>query len=133
MNLPEFIEPAKDLLRKLDRRLLDYKDSHPDACLTFAVYDTDSAREDGDPLYFDADKNASVRELMWETHSYLVSNVCAELRLDDEALIFADDTDLCLVAGGVALFWYKRPAAYYRTYNKELMFWSCIVGQAMIQ
>lgn len=65
MDLPEFIEPAKDLLRKLDRRLLDYKDSHPDACLTFAVYDTDSARKDGDPLYFDADKNASVRELMW--------------------------------------------------------------------
>ena len=104
MDLPEFIEPAKDLLRELDRRLLDYKDSHPDACLTFAVYDTDSARKDGDPLYFDADKNTSVRELMWETHSYLISNVCAELRLDDEALIFADDTDLCLVAGGVALF-----------------------------
>lgn len=70
MDLPEFIEPAKDLLRELDRRLLDYKDSHPDACLIFAVYDTDSAREDGDPLYFDADKNASVQELMWEAHSY---------------------------------------------------------------
>lgn len=109
MDLPEFIEPAEDLLRELDRRLLDYKDSHPDACLTFAVYDTDSAREDGDPLYFDADKNASVQELMWEAHSYLVSNVCAELRLDDEALIFADDADLCLTAGGVALLGIKDP------------------------
>lgn len=109
MDLPEFIEPAEDLLRELDRRLSDYKDSHPDACLTFAVYDTDSAREDGDPLYFDADTNASVRELMWETHSYLVSNVCAELRLYDEALIFADDADLCLTAGGVTLLGIKDP------------------------
>lgn len=107
MDLPEFIEPAEDLLRELDRRLLDYKDSHPDACLIFAVYDTDSAREDGDPLYFDADKNTSVRELMWKTHSYLVSNVYAELRQGDEALIFADDADLCLTAGGVALLGIK--------------------------
>lgn len=109
MYLPEFIEPAEDLLRELDRRLSDYKDSHPDACLTFAVYDTDSARKDGDPLYFDADWNASVQELMWETHSYLISNVCAELRLDDETLIFADDADLCLVSGGVALLGVKNP------------------------
>ncbi len=107
MDLPEFIEPAEDLLRELDRRLLDYKDSHPDACLTFAVYDTDDAREDGNPLYFDADKNTSVQELMWEAHSYLISNVCAELRLDDETLIFADDADLCLVASGVALLGVK--------------------------
>lgn len=109
MCLPEFIEPAKDLLRELDRRLKCYKDSHPDACLTFAVYDTDFAREDGDPLYFDADWSTSVQELMWETHSYLISNVCAELRLDDEDLIFADAADLCLVAGGVALLEVKDP------------------------
>ena len=109
MDLPEFIEPAKDLLRELDRRLLDYKDRHPDACLTFAVYNTDSARKDGNPLYFDADTNASVRELMRETHSYLVSNVCAELRLYDKTLIFADDADLCLTAGGVALLGIKGP------------------------
>lgn len=109
MDLPEFIEPAKDLLRELDRRLLDYKDSHPDACLTFAVYNTDFARKDGNPLYFDADKNASVRELMWETHSYLVNNICAELRQGDEVLIFADDADLCLTAGGVALLGIKDP------------------------
>ena len=111
MTLPEFIEPTPKLLDELDRRLLDYKDSHPDACLSFAVYDTDSAREDGDPLYFDADWDTfvSIRELMNETHSYLISNVCAELRLDDEALIFADAYDLCLVADGVATLGVKDP------------------------
>ena len=46
---------------------------------------------------------------MWEAHSYLISNVCAELRLDDETLIFADDADLCLVASGVALLGVKDP------------------------
>ena len=46
---------------------------------------------------------------MWETHSYLINNVCAELRLDDETLIFADDADLCLVSGGAALLGVKNP------------------------
>lgn len=46
---------------------------------------------------------------MWETHSYLVNNICAELRQGDEVLIFADDADLCLTAGGVALLGIKDP------------------------
>lgn len=103
MNFPNFICPTNRLLDRLDKLLCDYLARHPDAGLTFAVYDDAFAREDGDPLYFDADKEQSMSDLIAETHSYLISNVCAELRLDDTAVFLADDNDECFCIDGLLL------------------------------
>lgn len=103
MNFPNFIEPTNRLLERLDSLLCDYLTRHPDAGLTFAVYDDEPAREDGDPLYFDANPETSISDLMSEAHGYLISNVCAELRLDDTAIFLADDEDECFCIDGLLL------------------------------
>ena len=103
MNFPNFICPTNRLLERLDELLCDYLARHPDAGLTFAVYDDELAREDGDPLYFDADPKQSILDLTTEAHSYLISNVCAELRLDDTAVFLADDNDECFCIDGLLL------------------------------
>lgn len=103
MNFPNFICPTNRLLDRLDKLLCDYLARHPDAGLTFAVYDDAFAREDGDPLYFDADKEQSMSDLIAEAHGYLISNVCAELRLDDTAVFLADDNDECFCIDGLLL------------------------------
>ena len=103
MNFPNFIVPTNRLLERLDELLCDYLARHPDAGLTFAVYDDELAREDGDPLYFDTDPKKSMSDLIIETHSYLISDVCAELRLDDTAVFLADDNDECFCIDGLLL------------------------------
>ena len=103
MNLPNFIVPTNRLLERLDELLCDYLTRHPDAGLVFAVYDNACAREDGDPLYFDADPKKSISDLITEAHNYLISNVCAELRLDDTAIFLADDSDECFCIDGLLL------------------------------
>ena len=103
MNFPNFICPTNRLLERLDELLCDYLARHPDAGLTFAVYDDELAREDGDPLYFDADPTQSMSDLIIEAHGYLISNVCAELRLDDTAVFLADDNDECFCIDGLLL------------------------------
>ena len=103
MNFPNFICPTNRLLERLDELLCDYLTRHPDAGLTFAVYDNTCAREDGDPLYFDADPTQSMSDLIAEAHSYLISNVCAELRLDDTAIFLADNEDECFCIDGLLL------------------------------
>lgn len=103
MNFPNFICPTNRLLERLDELLCDYLARHPDAGLIFAVYDDELAREDGDPLYFDADPKQSMSDLITEAHGYLISNVCAELRLDDAAVFLADDNDECFCIDGLLL------------------------------
>ena len=103
MNFPNFICPTNRLLERLDELFCDYLTRHPDAGLVFAVYDDAFAREDGDPLYFDADPKQSMSDLITEAHGYLISNVCAELRLDDTALFLADDEDECFCIDGLLL------------------------------
>ena len=42
-------------------------------------------------------------DLIIEAHGYLISNACAELRLDDTTIFLADDNDECFCIDGLLL------------------------------
>lgn len=109
-KLPTYINPSSELIECLDELYKSYMSCHPGARTTMVVYDTQWARDDGDPLYFGTEYD-NLSDIFGEAHSYLVSNVCCEVRIDNSPIFLADDDDSFICGEGVSLL--KLPRSRY--------------------
>lgn len=109
-HIPCYIIPSSDLIECLDRLYQKYKSCQPAARTVMVVYDTEDARDDGDPLYFSA-SYSDLSDIIDEADSYLCSNVCCEVRIDGVPIYLTDDEDSFICGDGVSLL--KLPRSRY--------------------